>query len=222
MLLLRKAKAKGQAQGKEKEEITRACRLLARHYGEPNAVVKHGSAFKTLVATALSARTRDANTAKACKALFAEYPTAARLARAKASDVEKLIKPVGMYPTKAKNIIKLARIVERSGVPNTIDGLVALPGVGRKTANCTLVYAFGIPAVCVDTHVHRISNLLGWVKTKTPEQTEQALRQFLPRRYWLYINDWLVKHGQTLCPAQRPRCGKCFLNRVCAHGIRQS
>lgn len=166
----------------------------------------------------MSARTRDVNTAKAAKQLFANYPTAKKLAKASVAEVEKLIKPVGMYKTKARNVIGLAKRVEKTGIPKTISGLVELPGVGRKTANCTLVYAFGIPAMCVDTHVHRISNLLGWVETKTPEQTERALRAIVPKKYWLGINDWLVKHGQRVCPANRPKCGECFLNKLCAYG----
>lgn len=211
---------KGKAEKEKEEKIIAVCKLLSKHYGKPKAVVRHSTPFQTVVATALSARTKDTNTAKACKALFSKYPTARKLSRAKPSHVEKLIKPVGMYKTKAKNIIELAKIVSKTGVPKTIDGLISLPGVGRKTANCTMVYAFGIPAICVDTHVHRISNLLGWVKTKTPEQTEKELREILPRRYWLFINDWLVKHGQTGCPANRPKCQTCFLNKHCKYGRR--
>jgi len=200
------------------KEIAATCRLLAKHYGRPDATVALATPFQTVVATALSARTRDANTAKACQALFSKYPTARRLAKATPEQVECLIKPVGMYKTKARNIIALAKIVSVTGVPDSIDELVKLPGVGRKTANCTLVYAFGIPAICVDTHVHRITNLLGWVHTKTPEQTERELRRILPKNYWLYINDWLVKHGQTICPANHPKCEKCFLGGHCEFG----
>ena len=210
-------KGKEARQTKEKE-MAAVCRLLAKHYGRPDATVALGTPFQTVVATALSARTRDANTARACEALFARYPTAEKLAKSPLKTVEHLIRPVGMYKTKAKNIIALAKIVSKTGVPDTIEGLTALPGVGRKTANCTLVYAFGIPAICVDTHVHRITNLLGWVRTKTPEQTEKELRRILPKRYWLFINDWLVKHGQRVCPANRPKCGSCFLREHCAHG----
>ena len=210
-----------QKSGKEKEEeIAAVCWLLERHYGGLKPAVKLRTPFQTVVATALSARTRDANTIKAARQLFANYPTANKLAKAPLKDVEKLVKPVGMYKTKARNIVELAKRVEKTGVPNTLTGLVELPGVGRKTANCTLVYAFGIPAMCVDTHVHRISNLLGWVKTKTPEQTERALREIVPKSYWLGINDWLVKHGQRVCPANRPKCGECFLNTLCAYGKR--
>ena len=200
--------------------LVAACRLLEKHYGKETPAVKLRTPFQTLVATALSARTKDANTLKACKELFSEYPTAKKLARAPIRDVEKRIRATGMYKTKAKNIVALAKKVEKTGVPKTIEGLVELPGVGRKTANCTLVYAFGIPAMCVDTHVHRISNLLGWVKTNSPEQTERALRAIVPKKYWLGINDWLVKHGQTICPANRPKCPECFLNKLCVHGKR--
>ncbi len=200
------------------KEVSAVCRLLARHYGKPNATVALSTPFQTVVATMLSARTRDANTAKACEALFAKYSTAEKLAKVKLSAVERLIRPVGMYKAKAKNIIALAKIVSKTGIPDTVEGLVELPGVGRKTANCTLVYAFGIPAICVDTHVHRITNRLGWVHTKTPEQTERELRRILPKRYWLYINDWLVKHGQQVCPANHPHCESCFLREHCAHG----
>ncbi|MFC2175057.1 endonuclease III domain-containing protein [archaeon] len=213
-----KEKAGQKKARQEKEEIVAACRLLSRHYGGLKPAVKLRTPFQTLVATALSARTRDANTIKAAGQLFAKYPTAKALSKAPVRDVEKLIRPVGMYKTKAKNIIGLAKRVEKTGVPKTIGGLVELPGVGRKTANCTLVYAFGIPAMCVDTHVHRITNLFGWVKTKTPEQTEKELRRIVPKKYWVGINDWLVKHGQQVCPANRPKCEKCFLNKLCAHG----
>lgn len=206
---------------RRKQKLIRICKLLEKHYGREKPVVSRGSRFQTLVATVLSARTKDVNTAKACKLLFSKYPTAKALAKATPKQVEPLIKSTGMYKTKARNIIELAKRVEKR-VPKTFEELIKLPGVGRKTANCTLVYAFCIPAICVDTHVHRISNLFGWVKTKTPEQTERALKKLLPKKYWCSINDWLVKHGQKICIANRPKCGECFLRKLCDYGSKHA
>ena len=177
-----------------------------------------GGPLSILIGTILSARTRDENTSAVVKKLFAKYKTARSLARAKVSDVEKIIKSTGFYRVKSRRIIKVASIIDSqySGkVPDTLDELLKLPGVGRKTANCVLVYAFEKPAIPVDTHVHRISNRLGLVKTKTPEETEFELMKKIPKKYWLRINDMFVMYGQNICKPISPMCNVCQIKKEC-------
>lgn len=174
--------------------------------------------FSILIGTILSARTRDENTAKVVRALFDVYETPAELATAEYKDVQKIIKSIGFYRVKAKRIIDVAKIIveQYNGkVPKDMEKLTALPGVGRKTANCVLVYAFEKPAIPVDIHVHRISNRLGMVKTKTPEETEMALRDMISKKYWLKINDTFVMYGQNICKPISPMCDKCRIKSVC-------
>lgn len=173
--------------------------------------------FKVLVATILSARTRDEVTAKACSRLFKTVETPADLAVLDLKELEKLIYPVGFYRNKARYLQALPAALKKFGnrVPQSIDELLQLPGVGRKTANLVLSVGFGIPAVCVDTHVHRIMNIWGYVSTRTPEQTEMALRAKLPRRYWLTFNSILVAFGQGTCRPVRPLCNRCPLEDRC-------
>ena len=177
-----------------------------------------GGPFSILIGTILSARTKDENTAKVVKALFEKYADAKALAGARIKDVEKIIKPIGFYHVKSQRIIEVAQIIHRQYggvVPNDIAKLVELPGVGRKTANCVLVYAFETPAIPVDIHVHRISNRLGLVNTKTPEDTEQALVNMIPKRYWLRINDTFVMYGQNICKPVSPMCDVCKIKTKC-------
>ena len=182
------------------------------------------SPYHVLVATVLSHRTKDEVTHVASRRLFAAYPTPDDLAKAKPTEVAQVIRPVGFYNQKAKAIIALAKeLNERFGgkVPRDLESMVTLPSVGRKTANVVLVNGFGDPAVAVDTHVHRISNRLGWVKTKTPEQTEAALRELAPRDTWLQINDALVNHGRITCKPIGPRCSACLVSAKCRRvGVR--
>ena len=177
-----------------------------------------GGPLSILVGTILSARTRDENTSAVVKKLFSRYKTARSLARAKVSDVEKIIKSTGFYHVKARRIIEVASIIDsryHGKVPDNLDELLKLPGVGRKTANCVLVYAFEKPAIPVDTHVHRISNRLGLVETKTPEETEFALMVKIPKKYWLRINDIFVMYGQNICKPISPMCGVCQIKKEC-------
>ena len=179
-------------------------------------------AFQLLIGTILSARCRDEVTDVVSRNLFARYPTARKLAAARAATVQRIIRPIGFYRTKTRYIIETARqVLEKWGgrVPQTIEELASFPGVGRKVANCVLVYAFGTPAIPVDTHVHRVSNRLGWVKSKSPEQTERMLISIVPRRHWLEINELFVAHGKAVCLPIRPRCAGCPVVRECAHGI---
>ena len=180
--------------------------------------VETGDPFSILIGTILSARTKDENTTKVVKKLFSRYRTPKALANAKVRDIEKLIKSIGFYHVKAKRIIKVAQIINsqyRGKVPENFEKLIELPGVGRKTANCVLVYAFDTPAIPVDTHVHRISNRLGLVNTKMPEETEMELRKKIPKKYWLQINDTFVMYGQNICKPISPLCNICKIKTKC-------
>ena len=177
-----------------------------------------GGPLSILIGTILSARTRDENTSVVVKKLFTKYKSASSLAQAKLSNVEKIIKSTGFYHVKAKRIIEVASLIDSkySGkVPDSLDELLKLPGVGRKTANCVLVYAFDKPAIPVDTHVHRISNRLGLVQTKTPEETEIELMKKIPKKYWLKINDTFVMYGQNICKPISPMCDVCQIKKEC-------
>jgi endonuclease III len=178
--------------------------------------------FQVLIGTILSQRTRDEATDVASARLFARYPDARSLADARPRDLEPLIREVGFYRTKARAIRDCAReILDRFDgvVPRTYEELTSLPWVGPKTANCVLVFGYDIPAIPVDTHVHRIANRLGVVRTRTPEETERRLREIVPERYWVPLNPLLVQHGQNLCRPLRPRCTECAIAELCATGV---
>lgn len=183
--------------------------LMAETYESP---------FRVLISCILSLRTQDSTTAKASHRLFAEADSPRPMLRVSAKKLEKLIYPVGFYKTKAKNILQICRmLIEQYGghVPDEIDELLKLPGVGRKTANLVVTLGYRKPGICVDTHVHRISNRWGYVATKTPEKTEVALRNKLPRKYWIEYNDLLVSFGQHLCRPISPVCSQCPVKRSC-------
>lgn len=174
--------------------------------------------FQILIACVLSLRTKDQTTTEASRRLFALASTPSTMQRLSRRRIESAIYPVGFYRTKAKQIREISRrLLGRYGgaVPDSIEELLTLPGVGRKTANLVVTVGYGKPGICVDTHVHRISNRWGYVKTKTPEKTEQALRRKLPRRYWITFNDLLVPFGQNLCQPVSPFCSQCRLVRYC-------
>jgi endonuclease-3 len=174
--------------------------------------------FRLLVACVISLRTKDEVTAQASARLFAVASTPRALSGLRESRIARLIFPAGFYNTKARQIREIARSIAREHggrVPPDREALLALPGVGRKTANLVLGLGFGIPAICVDTHVHRISNRLGLVRTRTPEETEHALEKVLPRRLWIEINDLLVTFGQNVCHPTSPRCSTCPLATRC-------
>lgn len=183
-------------------------------------------AFYVLISTVLSLRTQDATTEKASLRLFEEAKTPQEMLQLSAAKIEKLIYPVGFYKTKAKNILAICKILidqYDGGVPRTLDELTALPGVGRKTANLVVTVGFGDYGICVDTHVHRISNRWGYVKTKVPDETEQVLRQRLPKKFWKTYNDILVTFGQNLCHPTSPWCSKCPIEKFCAKiGVQRS
>jgi endonuclease III len=171
-----------------------------------------------LIACILSLRTQDTTTGPAAARLFAVADTPPAMLALPASRIARLIYPVGFYRTKARVIVGICRdLLERfdGRVPDTIDELLTLNGVGRKTANLVVTMGFGKPGICVDTHVHRISNRLGYVRTRTPEETETALRAKLPRRFWIGYNDLLVAFGQNVCTPISPRCSTCPVRPLC-------
>ena len=174
--------------------------------------------FKILVSTLLSLRTKDETTEKASRRLFAAAQTPRVLLKLSEKEIEKIIYPVGFYRTKAKNLRKVCQILlekHKGEVPKTLEELLELPGVGRKTANLVVTVGHKKPGICVDTHVHRISNRWGLVKTRTPDETEQALRRVLPKRYWIKFNDLLVCYGQNLCQPVSPHCSRCKISEYC-------
>jgi endonuclease III len=181
---------------------------------------EQGDPFKILIGTILSARSRDENTTRVVNKLFTQFKTPHDLASADIDEVKKIIHSIGFYNIKAARIKQVAEtIVSRFGgqVPSDIDSLLELPGVGRKTANCVLIYAFDKPAIPVDVHVHRISNRLGLVSTKTPEQTEVELSRLVDRRLWTKVNDTFVMYGQNICLPLRPNCKACDLKKECQY-----
>jgi endonuclease-3 len=174
--------------------------------------------FKVLIATVLSQRTRDENTHIAVKNLFAVYKTPFELSIANLEHIQSLIKPTGFYKVKAGRIKEISRIIlekYNGNVPENMSTLLSLPGVGRKTANCVLAYGFGKPAIPVDTHVHRISNRLGLVKTKSEYETEKALEKIIPIEYWIELNELMVKFGQDICQPVKPKCNQCKIKDLC-------
>ena len=176
------------------------------------------SADKILVATILSSRTKDETTAKVSKRLFIKMDKISDLKKMSQSEIEKLIYPVGFYKEKAKNLKKLPLMLEKEfsgNIPRTIEELTMLPGVGRKTANLLLSSAFNIPAICVDVHVHRILNRIGYIRTKDPEETEMRLRKKIPETLWTKTNRIFVPYGQTICTPISPHCSKCKINNYC-------
>lgn len=175
-------------------------------------------AFEILISTILSSRTKDDVTAAASERLFQLAPTPERMVRLTEEKIRKAVYPVGFYNTKARNILRTCRALldhHEGRVPDRLDDLLQLPGVGRKTANLVVSLGFKGEGICVDTHVHRISNRLGYVKTRTPQETEMALRKKLPRRYWTDYNTIMVAHGQNICKPISPFCSRCPVFRYC-------
>lgn len=188
---------------------TPAVTIVAQRLGDP---------FKVLVSCILSLRTQDKITGPASERLFSIADTAAKIADLSEDTLAQAIYPVGFYRTKAKTIRQISRDLLKNyngRVPDEIDELLRFRGVGRKTANLVVTLGFGKPGICVDTHVHRICNRWGYVSSKTPEETEYALRAKLPQEYWLSINDLLVTFGQNVCTPISPRCSTCPLFHMC-------
>jgi endonuclease-3 len=205
-------------------EIHSAIRILRREVPKWQTPIvtlmaeTYESPFRILISCILSLRTQDSTTAKASHRLFAVADSPQAMLKLRAKKIEKLIYPVGFYKTKARNILEICRrlINEYEGkVPDEIDELLKLKGVGRKTANLVVTLGYQKPGICVDTHVHRISNRWGYIQTKTPEKTEVALRDKLPKQYWIEYNDLLVSFGQHLCRPISPLCSRCPVGKYC-------
>ena len=198
--------------------------ILNEAYGKNNApsVTLISTLKKTpyhiLISTLISLRTKDQVTLEASMRLFEKADSIEELDKLSEDEIAKLIYPCGFYKTKAARMKEICKIIienNNANIPDEIDDLIKLPGVGRKTANLVVILGFNKPGICVDTHVHRISNRIGWVKTKTPEETEFALRKLLPLEYWRTINDYFVSYGQTVCTPMSPHCSICKLNNIC-------
>jgi endonuclease III len=193
--------------------------LAATYHGRGS--VELGDPYKVLVATVISQRTREEQTTAVSERVFAAFPDASSLAEADEGELYALLDGSQYRETKAPRLVQMARIlVEKHGgeVPNDLEALLELPGVGRKTANCVLIYAFQRPALCVDTHMHRISNRLGWVHTTTPAATERALEGVIPRDLWAGSNRLFLQHGRAICTPGVPRCSACPVRMWCAYG----
>jgi endonuclease-3 len=205
-------------------DIHRVMAILAKEVGRLGVPVVTEIAggrkrpFEVLIATLLSLRTKDEVTRAASARLFQKVSTPRDMLKLSEEEIRALIYPVGFYKRKARVLREVcATLIERFGgrVPDDLDTLLELKGVGRKTANLVVTLGFGKQGICVDTHVHRVSNRLGYVRTKTPEETEQALRRKLPPRYWIRFNDYLVAHGQNVCKPVSPLCSRCPLRSYC-------
>ena len=206
------------------KDIPAVNRLLKREFENAGAPIieliaaQTNDPFQVLVGTILSARTKDACTAGACRRLFAVATTPEDLDQIPQEKLEKLIFPVGFFRDKARHLKALPTVLREKfcGVlPHTVEELCELPGVGRKTANLVVAGGFDLPAICVDVHVHRITNRLGLLETKTPYDTEMALRSILPKRYWKTWNSYLVSFGQTRCAPRNPHCDGCPIRKFC-------
>lgn len=201
------------------KSIGRAIRSMEAPAVEKISEATQEDPFQVLIATLLSAQTRDAVTAAASERLFAVADTPETMARLTAARIEKLIYPVSFYRNKARHVKQACRQILDTfdgTVPRTMDELLTLAGVGRKTANLVLILSHASQHnICVDTHVHRISNRLGWVKTRTPEQTEQALYKVVPKKWWPDVNLYLVTWGQNVCKSVYPRCRACVVSAMC-------
>jgi endonuclease-3 len=207
-----------------KLDIDRFVALLTQAYAQWQAPIitfiahRGATPFEILVSTILSLRTKDEVTSQAAARLFVQARAPEGLLALGEKEVARLIYPVGFYPTKAQRLMEISRIIlndHHGRVPDTMEELLALPGVGRKTANLVLVEGFRQDAICVDTHVHRISNRIGYVQTKSAEQTEMALRAKLPRKHWIRYNELLVAFGQVVCRPVSPHCSKCPVAAMC-------
>jgi endonuclease-3 len=204
-----------------KKDVKTLIKILEKKYGDVECYLSHANAFELLCAVILSAQCTDDRVNLTTPALFTRYPSAEKLALAKLPDLEAVIKSCGFYKNKAKNLKAMAKrlVSHHAGeVPDPMEKLTALAGVGRKTANVVLGEWFKKPAgVVVDTHVSRITQLLGLTKEKTPEKIEQDLNKLIPKKYWAIFSLWLIAHGRETCIARRPQCGGCMLKDICKY-----
>ncbi|MEN6327700.1 MAG: endonuclease III [Syntrophomonas sp.] len=207
---------------KEQESSRLILDLLRAEYPDAGTMLKFSTLFELLIAVVLSAQSTDEQVNKVTSVLFKKYNTPDKIAVLELSELEDLIKGVGIYRNKAKNIKELARVIRdkhHGEVPADFDKLLQLPGVGRKTANVMMAVGFKQPGLGVDTHVHRVANRLGLVHSKTPEQTEKALKQIIPMDEWSQAHHLLIFHGRRVCKARKPQCDVCILEKLCAKNL---
>jgi endonuclease-3 len=201
-----------------KPNIEKILAILESTYGGTETALEYGSPFQLLVSTMLAAQSTDVRVNIVTKDLFRDYPTAEKMAELTIEEMESYIKTVGLFHTKAKNIIATSKILAEQyngDVPDTREEFIKLPGVGRKTANVVLSIAKGVPAIAVDTHVFRVSNRLGLAKATNVLETEKQLMQHIPKEKWSDAHHWLIWHGRKICKAQRPLCDSCPLAELC-------
>jgi len=202
----------------DENKIEDVMNMLLKMYPEASCELNHGSKFELLIAVVLSAQTTDVSVNKVTPGLFKKYPGPQELAEANLSDVESIIKKIGLYRTKSKNIINLSKKLCEEfecQVPDSYEELITLPGVGRKTANVVLAEAFGIPRIAVDTHVFRVGNRIGLVDEKDVLGTEKALMKRLPENKWIIFHHLLIFHGRRCCTARNPKCETCLIKDIC-------
>jgi endonuclease-3 len=207
----------------EVDKIVKTIKLIEKQVKEFNVpivtkVSKKKDPYKVLISCILSLRTKDKTTAEASQRLFRVADNPSNMVKLSDTRIQKLIYPVGFYRNKAKAILGISRKILKDfdgRVPDNLEDLLKFKGVGRKTANLVLGLGFNIPAICVDTHVHRISNRLGWVRTKTPQETEEALEKIVPKEYWIDLNTILVTFGQNICAPISPFCSRCYVYGYC-------
>jgi len=199
--------------------ISKVVNLLKKNYTYDEFARKNNrDPFRVLIACILSLRTKDKVTEGAARRLFRLAKTPEQMIKLSSKQIEKAIYPVGFYRVKAKTIIELCKKLicdYDSKVPGTVDELLKLKGVGRKTANIVMTFGFNKDGIAVDTHVHRISNRLGWVKTRTPHETEFKLKEIVPKKYWILLNELFVRHGQNICVPISPKCSICMIRNYC-------
>jgi endonuclease-3 len=194
--------------------------LLSKEYPDAHCELVHSNAFELLVATILSAQCTDVRVNQVTKGLFEKYNTPRDFVELREAELEKIIKSCGFFKTKAKNIIAASKIIlekHRGEVPRTMEELVALPGVGRKTASVILAVAFGIPAMPVDTHVFRLANRIGFVDADTVEKTEEQLKQLIEKERWIEAHHSIIFHGRRVCHARKPKCSECSIKDHCKY-----
>jgi len=204
----------------KKTEISKILEILENEYPEAKTELEFQTPFQLLIATILSAQSTDVQVNKITRELFSKYPDATAFARAQQSQLEKDIQGVGLFRNKSKSIIETSKILTnkyKGVVPDKMEELIQLPGVGRKTANVVLSNAFNIPAIAVDTHVFRVSNRIGIANSKNPEATEMDLQKNIPREKWSQAHHWLIYHGRRVCHARKPACISCAVAELCRY-----
>ncbi|MBN1897502.1 MAG: endonuclease III [Spirochaetes bacterium] len=209
------------------DKVIKIIKKQVKRYEDPateNIAGDYRTPFFILVTTLLSARTKDKVTETVSRKLFKKIKNAKDLIRLKQAHLARLIYPIGFYRTKARHLKELARVLAQrynNKVPDEMEKLLTLPGVGRKTANLVLIIAFNKYGICVDTHVHRIVNRWGYIRSKTPQASEMYLRQKLPKKYWKTINHLLVSYGKTICRPVNPLCQRCQVKCYCSYGMKE-